>query len=593
MNTSNQLSTDSQDKDPKERLIENLKQKVSQLLFVYAAMALLLRLSGYGMAVFSFDFFLKDKSRSMELGLLLYYSLPFLVWLYSVKGDEPEGFLKKYTILEGVNIALGILLKVPMAFFALAFAMPFYGLFMFLGIAILGGVFLTVIVFVSKNVRQIIQLRTVASGNEESVKEEKSKKHSAIATGVVVFCYLAPLLGLNLNWIELSGTPSIRPYYLKAEIQHMAGSPDGKLLALATKKGVSVWDTDSRECVWSDDAMPAQRVRFSPSGHYLAAVGRNPDRAQSDIAVFEVENFKRLPGFDLIQEDLSKDKIFHDISFREEEKILSVLWHEDWDWWQMTSDERSDRRRKEDEENKKNRYRKKELFCGTYSLAGKKFDSKGIRSLLLTRELEKGNVGFMPDGRQILYVTYVPGDLKSNPYKEQRFALLDADTGDYRELKLPPNYRIGTPSANRDIDWFSDKVGEHIYFSAELEILNKGSRSFQLIFCKVNLKTGAVTEFYRVPSTYIYINGHLAWRRSVLSPDEKKAVLLGYFFQPKKKMPLTLIFLDLKGKDPATTVTRVIRGTDDSAGEILWLAPDRLAVSLKEAFALVDLKEGK
>ena len=352
MNTSNQLSTDSQDKDPKEKLIENLKQKVSQLLFVYAAMALLLRLSGYGMAVFSFDFFLKDKSRSMELGLLLYYSLPFLVWLYSVKGDEPEGFLKKYTILEGVNIALGILLKVPMAFFALAFAMHFYGLFMFLGIAILGGVFLTVIVFVSKNVRQIIQLRTVASGNEESVKEEKSKKHSAIATGVVVFCYLAPLLGLNLNWIELSGTPSIRPYYLKAEIQHMAGSPDGKLLALATKKGVSVWDTDSRECVWSDDAMPAQRVRFSPSGHYLAAVGRNPDRAQSDIAVFEVENFKRLPGFDLIQEDLSKDKIFHDISFREEEKILSVLWHEDWDWWQMTSDERSDRRRKEDEENK-------------------------------------------------------------------------------------------------------------------------------------------------------------------------------------------------------------------------------------------------
>ena len=58
-------------------------------------------------------------------------------------------------------------------------------------------------------------------------------------------------------------------------------------------------------------------------------------------------------------------------------------------------------------------------------------------------------------------------------------------------------------------------------------------------------------------------------------------------------MPLTLIFLDLKGKDPAITVTRVIRGTDDSAGEILWLAPDRLAVSLKDAFALVDLKEGK
>lgn len=79
MNISNQLSTDSQDKDPKEKLIENLKQKVSQLLFVYAAMALLLRLSGYGMAVFSFDFLIKDKSRSMELGLLLYYSLPFLV----------------------------------------------------------------------------------------------------------------------------------------------------------------------------------------------------------------------------------------------------------------------------------------------------------------------------------------------------------------------------------------------------------------------------------------------------------------------------------------------------------------------------------
>ncbi len=630
MNTSNQSSNDFQDKDPKEALIADLKQTVSLLLFVYAVMAFFLRLFGYGLAVFSFDFFLKDKSRSIELGLLLYYSLPFLVWLYSVKGDEPEGFLRKYAIVEGVNIALGILLKLPMAFFALAFGMVFSGLFMFLGIAILGGVFLTVIAFVMKNVKEIMQLQTDIPENEARVKEEKSekdsvltiwgiafrclakeimqlrvdtpenegcvkkeknKKHSAIAMGVVVFCYLAPLLGLNLNGIEQLGTSSIRPYNLKAEIQHMTGSPDGKLLALATKKGVSVWDTDSRECVWSDDAMPVQRVRFSPSGHYLAAVGRNPDRAQSDIAVFEVQNFKRLPGFDLIQEDLSKDKIFHDISFREEEKILSVLWHEDWDWRQMTSDERSDRRRKEDEENKKNEYSgKKELFCGTYSLAGKKLDLKGIRSLLFM-ELKKGNVGFMPDGRQVLYVTYVPGDLKSNPYRENRFALVDADTRDYRELKLPPNYRIATPSLNREIEWFSDKAGEHIYFSAIFEAINRGSRSFQYVFCKVNLKSGAVTEFYRVSNPFE--PGIRSWRRSALSPDEKKAVLLGYFFQPKKKMPLTLIFLDLKGKDPATTITRVIGGTDNFAFEILWLAPDRLAVSLKDAFALVDLKEGK
>lgn len=587
MNISNEFSASSQDKDPKATLIKNLKRTVSLLLFLYVVMTLLLRLSGYGEAVFSFDFFIKDRFRSNELGLFFYYCLPFLVWLYSVKGYEPESFLRKYAIVEGVNILIGILLKLPMGFFALAFGMPLYGLFMFLGMAVLGGVFLTVIVYVSKNVKKIIQLQAGTLENEECVKEEKSVAHSVIAMCMMAFCYLAPTLGLNLNWIEMLGTSSIRQYDLNAEIQHMAGSPDGKLLALGTQKGVFVWDTDSRQCVWSDDVLSAQRVRFSPSGQYLAIAGRNPDRERSDIAVFEVENFRRLLGFDLIQEDLSKDKTFHDISFREEEKILSVLWNEDWDRRQMSGRERDDLRRKENDEDPKNGGRKRELVCSTYSLAGKGLDSKIIKNLSVWKELREGNVGFLPDGRHILYTT---ADFESERQLTNRLVLVDVETGDYRELNLPRKYHIRTPtqSLTREwIEWSSDRTGENVYFSAQLAVLNGRSLSPQYAFCKVNLKSGAVAELYRASDESV------SWRSSALSPDSKRGALLGYFFQPKKKMSLTLHFIDLQGIDPVTTVTRVIRGSEKSATDILWLAPAKLVVSLGKAFTLVDLKEGK
>ena len=104
---------------------------------------------------------------------------------------------------------------------------------------------------------------------------------------------------------------------------------------MGTEKGLYVWDTGKRECVWSDDCLAVQRVRFSPGGRYLAAAGRGRVEGASDLAVYEVEGFRRLPGFECPEHEEHKEKVFHDMVFRPDEETLLVLWHRSWIWNRM------------------------------------------------------------------------------------------------------------------------------------------------------------------------------------------------------------------------------------------------------------------
>ena len=83
------------------------------------------------------------------------------------------------------------------------------------------------------------------------------------------------------------------------------------------------------------DCLAVQRVRFSPGGRYLAAAGRGRPDGASDLAVYEVDGFRRLPGFDWPEHEEHKEKVFHDVMFRPDEETLLVLWHRTWIWNRM------------------------------------------------------------------------------------------------------------------------------------------------------------------------------------------------------------------------------------------------------------------
>ena len=61
-------------------------------------------------------------------------------------------------------------------------------------------------------------------------------------------------------------------------------------------------------------------------GRYLAAAGRGRPEGASDLVVYQVDGFRRLPGFDWPEHEEHKEKVFHDLMFRPDEETLLVLW---------------------------------------------------------------------------------------------------------------------------------------------------------------------------------------------------------------------------------------------------------------------------
>jgi WD40 repeat protein len=113
-----------------------------------------------------------------------------------------------------------------------------------------------------------------------------------------MFCYISPFVDygdiLDKTVAFLRPLKSAKLYRVESMIQQMSPSPDGKLLALAAGKGLYVWDVTKETFVFSDDVISARRVRFSPSGKYLAVAGNGIPEGNSDIIVYETDGFKRI-----------------------------------------------------------------------------------------------------------------------------------------------------------------------------------------------------------------------------------------------------------------------------------------------------------
>ena len=232
---------------------------------------------------------------------------------------------------------------------------------------------------------------------------------------VAIACYLAPALptwdslqsSRNLRK-DLNQAPNVKTYRVGETIDCMAGSPNGSLLALGTEKGLYVWDTERRECVWSDDCLAVQRVRFSPGGRYLAAAGRGRAEGASDLAVYEVEGFRRLPGFEWPEYEEHKEKVFHDMVFRPDEETLLVLWHRSWIWNRMSQGWDNDEAQavKAREKSLEHKTDRADLFCTEVGLArGAIGQPRTIRQgLFVFSELSpEGSAYFSSDASRFVY----------------------------------------------------------------------------------------------------------------------------------------------------------------------------------------------
>ena len=315
--------------------IKKCRERIGKLLLIYGGVILLLVAMGAGNLFFAF---VSGDSATLT-DRILYAALPLFMWLYSQKAVSAGGAVSLYAFLEATQtVLLGVWVVLGVPFLA---ARHGAGMILFALIVSFVSVVLVVALLVSlfRAARKLVWLQ----GMVESINKGKGiepREDPWYVQGGIIFlmllCYLAP--GLHLSWSSLAGmidrytASDVEVYDVGSYIAYMAGSPDGNLLALGTEKGLYVWDMRTRECVWSDDCLAVQRVRFSPGGRYLAAAGRGRAEGSSDLAVYEVEGFRRLPGFDWPEHEEHKEKVFHDMVFRPDEETLLILWHRSWIW---------------------------------------------------------------------------------------------------------------------------------------------------------------------------------------------------------------------------------------------------------------------
>ena len=110
-------------------------------------------------------------------------------------------------------------------------------------------------------------------------------------------------------------------------------------------------------------------MRFSPGGRYLAAAGRGRPQGASDLVVYQVDGFRRLPGFDWPEHEKHKEKVFHDLMFRPDEETLLVLWHRTWVWYRIGWSSDEARSIQEREESLGHDTGEADLFCSEIELA--------------------------------------------------------------------------------------------------------------------------------------------------------------------------------------------------------------------------------
>ena len=565
----------------RESVLEEIKkcrERIGKLLLIYSAVVLLQVVSGAGLLLL----FLETAGGMSILGKALFAALPLFMWFYSQRASSTGGVLMFYAVVEGIQAAI-LLAVVSVGSFFFGFdgpssvaMLPFVVLVVF---GVVGGL-LVLFVKLFRSARRLGQLMTAAGG-------ACSASLDAVMVVVAVVCYLAPALpawdslqsSMNLRK-ELNQAPNVKTYRVKEAIDCMAGSPNGSLLALGTEKGLYVWDTERREGVWSDDCLAVQRGRFSPGGRYLAAAGRGRAEGSSDLAVYEVEGFRRLPGFDWPEHEEHKEKVFHDMVFRPDEETLLVLWHRTWVWYRIgwSSDEAEAVR--EREERLGHKLGEADLFCSEIELRKEYIDNpRMIRGKLSTAYvlIPEGCAYFSEDASHFVYPSY---DKDSFSFKWVH--LVDTRTWKERVYQLD-GYRLDfLLGVDSHYEWRLNATGTRAYLLCRKKLKEEGYKG---VLLELDLQTGRSRELESR-------GGRLA-----LSADGEQVVMLAGNNQVFGVMLIALNFVNLDTLAEKQLLYKIIQKNWGNSRRFIWLAPQLFAVAMESEYggtlAFIDLKEGE
>ena len=564
--------------------IQNCRRKIGRLLVIYFVIILLLILSGGGNL---FLLLMEGGGKRNVLGKILYAALPLFLWLYTQRPNTSGGILMLYAVVEGIQAAISlVIVSVGSSFFGFddPASIAMLPLAVLLVFGVVGGQ-LALFVKLFRSARRLGNLMLAAGPGDRT----RADRWDAAMVAVAVVCYLAPALpawdsiqsSMTLKR-ELKQASEVKVYRLKEAIDCMAGSPDGNLLALGTEKRLYVWDTRTRECVWSDDCLAVQRVRFSPGGRYLAAAGRGRPEGASDLVVYQVDGFRRLPGFDWPEHEEHKEKVFHDLMFRPDEETLLVLWHRTWVWYRIGWSSDEARSIQEREESLGHDTGEADLFWSEIELASASVGDPRIvrRKLSIAYDLSpEGCAYFSEDASHFIYPSY---DENSFLFKWVRLV----DTKDWKERVYQlDRYRL-------DLFW-----GIESWYEWKLNA--DGTRAYLL--CRKRLKEG---EYDGVLLDLDLQTGKTreleswGWRLA-LSPDGRYVVMLSGSTNDNSMTLARLHFLDVNTGAKERILRRFPGNGFDYPHRFVWLKPNLFAVSMEARrsregnFVFIDLKEGE
>ena len=567
--------------------IQNCRRKIRRLLVIYFVVILLLILSGGGNL---FLLLMEGGGKRNVLGKILYAALPLFLWLYTQRPNTSGGILMLYAVVEGIQAAISlVIVSVGSSFFGFddPASIAMLPLAVLLVFGVVGGQ-LALFVKLFRSARRLGNLMLAAGPGDRT----RADRWDAAMVAVAVVCYMAPAIpawdsiqsSMTLKR-ELKQAPEVKIYRVKEAIDCMAGTPDGNLLALGTEKRLYVWDTRTRECVWSDDCLAVQWVRFSPGGRYLAVAGRGRPEGASDLVVYQVDGFMRLPGFDWPEHEEHKEKVFHDLMFRPDEETLLVLWHRSWIWNRMPQGWYSNEAKvvEDREESLGHKTDKADLLCTEVNV-----DKRAIgqprtihQGLSVYHELSpEGCAYFSSDASRFIYPTCYQD---KGPVSVKWVHRVDTMTWEERVYQLD-GYRLDfLLSVDYHYEWRLNADGTKAYLLCERD---RGEEPKGALL-ELDLHTGRTRELES-----------WGWRL-VLSPDGRYVVMLSGSTNDNSMTLARLHFLDINTGVKERILRRFPGNGFDYPHRFVWLKPNLFAVSMEARrsregnFVFIDLKEGE